>query len=164
MEGLPLPVKWYRHTNDHSQNEELNELNTTIRKYNIIALGDSMMKFLPILGALSVAISGAKYKDLERITVTGRDFLGRKTPDVIILMAGTNDVGECLHGTEEHITLFFRNVEATFPNRLKIVVGIRIIPKNRNWTLKAENSNTKRQKGVKLDNSKMCKKIRPLCV
>ena len=77
MEGLPFPIKWYQHTSDRTLNEELKELNSQIRNYNINALGDSMVKFLPILGALSVAISGARYKDLERITVTGRDFLGR---------------------------------------------------------------------------------------
>ena len=132
MEGLPFPIKWYQHTSDRTLNEELKELNSQIRNYNINALGDSMVKFLPILGAVSVAISGARYKDLERITVTGRDFLGRSKPDVVILMAGTNDVGECIDDMEDHITNFFQNIEVTFLHCLKIDVGVRIIPKYRN--------------------------------
>lgn len=148
MEGSQFPVRWYRHTREDSMNEELKDLNTQVRNFNIIAFGDSMVKFLPILGALSVAISGARYKDLERMTVTGRDFLGRRQPDVMIIMAGTNDVNECIIDIEDHITNFFANMEATFPHCLKIVLGVRIIPKYRSWTLKIENAQTKNRKEI----------------
>ena len=144
-----LPVRWYRHQNDHrTRNEELKVINRNIRMYNVLAIGDSMVKFLPIMGALSIAMSGARIQDLERKFLTGRDLAGRPNPDVIVIMAGTNDVGTCLEGLDESIHCFFNNIEAEFPNRLKIVIGVRIIPKHHNWTLKTTNKMTEDRKAI----------------
>ena len=115
-----------------------------MRAYNILALGDSMIKFLPIhvLGCISIAIRGATIQHLERRYLTGRDLRDQENPDVLIIMAGTNNVGQSLYGVEESIHFLFKNLEATFPNILKIVIGIRIIPRDHGWTVKNSNSQT----------------------
>ena len=107
-----------------------------------------MVKFLPIRGELSIAIRGTRNQDLERKFLTGKDIAGNPNPDVIVIMAGTNDVGTCLEGLDESIYYLFKNIEALFPDRLKIVIGIRIIPKHHNWTLKIRNKNTEGRKAI----------------
>ena len=144
-----FPVKWYRHTDDYrTRSEELKTINRQIRAYNILALGDSMIKFLPILGAMSIAISGAKIQDLERRYLTGRELRDFQNPDVIIIMAGTNNVGHSLYGVEESTHFLFKNIEATFPNSIKIVIGVRIIPRDHGWSLNNTNEQTESRKDV----------------
>ena len=144
-----LPVRWYRHTRDQdTANEDLKAFNKEMKKVNIIGLGDSMIKFLPILGALTVATSGARIEHLARKLTTGRDFAGRRIPDVVIIMAGTNDVGSDLQGINEKIRELYTNIQATFPYSLKIVIGIRIIPRHCKWNLRNENNLTRDRKAI----------------
>ena len=109
---------------------------------------DEMIKFLPILGCMSIAISGATIQHLERRYLTGRDLRDFEDPDVVIIMAGTNNVGLPMYGVEESIHFFFKNIEATFPNALKLVIGIRIIPRDHGWSLKNSNPQTESRKDL----------------
>ena len=69
-----------------------------------------MVKFHPIIGELSISISGVSIQDLEWEFLIGKDIGGRANPDVIVIMAGTNDVGTCLEGLDKSIHYLFKNI------------------------------------------------------
>ena len=66
---------------------------------------------------------GTKNADWQRLC-------GRRKPDLVIVMIGTNDTGHELKGTLESCTKTLKQIFS-----LKLVLGIGIIPKNCGWTL-----------------------------
>ena len=139
-------VTVHTHRSDTSVDEpELVELNRNNNYLNMMTIGDSMLRLLPLMGAMSTAISGATIQELGRRYQTNF-YKGAYDPDVIVLMIGTNNIEDHYDNITEHIEHLFKNLAETFTRQLKIVIGIRHRPKDTNWNINVTNERTERRK------------------
>ena len=83
---------------------------------------------------------------MERKMLTGGDFLGRRKPDLVIVMIGTNDTRHELKGIEENIRELYKNIEATFQSQTSL--GNRNNPQELRMDITKENNPTRDRKAL----------------
>ena len=83
---------------------------------------------------------------MEGKMLTGRDFVGRRKPDLVIVMIGTNDTRHELKGIEENIRELYKNIEATFQSQTSL--GNRNNPQELRMDITKENNPTRDQKAL----------------
>ena len=110
-------------------------------------IGDSMVRWLPLMGALSLAFSGCTIEWLTRYYQTHEHVLPWPC-DVIILMIGTNNVTRPMNHIRSSICELFHTLSDTFPDKLKIVIGVRHWPRDTDWDINVTNDRTENRKTI----------------
>ena len=138
----------YTHRSDRrTYNQDLIEANREKNYLKLLVIGDSMIRFLPLMEALSIAMSGATIEYLTRKFQT--DFQVRNTDyDAIVILIGTNNIERSMEGIREKIDDMLTTLSDTFRSQLKLILGIRHRPKDTNWDLKTENGLTTNRRTI----------------
>ena len=123
------------------------EANKEKNYLKVLVVGDSMVRFLPLMGALSIAISGATIEYMARRYQTD-SFTPRVDFDAVVLLIGTNNVERNIENLAGEIKKLYDNLSNTFTQSVKIILGIRHRPKDTNWDLKEENQLTDKRRTI----------------
>ena len=120
--------------------------NATRTDLEILIEGDSIIRQIPLYGATSVSVGGLTIKKMIQRQRNGPSVAGN--PDLIVINIGTNDVERPSQNLNDQINELCRLIRNNYPDRVVILMAVRLRPKDTCWRLGINSSLTASREAI----------------